>query len=327
MLFRSVALDEVTLNEYPGRPVGTFVSIGTGKRPPNTDATSNLWYDDILGDFAEARRKLIAKIEGCETTHMSMPGLLAARNVEIDSYIRLNVEVGVGDFGMNEWARLADISTSTRRYLSRPDVQAMSLNAATRLARIYLTRLRGRDPAAPPPLVPPPRDPRRMTLQNVPETPYPSFAAELPAEVPPATAAARPSSRRSYDLGAESLGVPSPVRGSPRTSDDGRPVSALSTAPTSSTTGGGDRLTSHAPTPAQYWTAAGRDKIAIVASDEAAGNGRVEPPPLPPKTPIMGQRDHRRGASSVSTMGPPYPLDDGPPPVVNMARKPEWNGR
>ncbi|KFY97746.1 hypothetical protein V500_01930 [Pseudogymnoascus sp. VKM F-4518 (FW-2643)] len=323
-----IALDEVTLNEYPGRPVGTFVSIGTGKRPANTDATSHLWYDDILGDFAEARRRLIAKIEGCETTHLSMPGLLAARNVEIDSYIRLNVEIGVGDFGMNEWARLADISTSTRRYLARPDVQAMSLNAATRLARIYLTRLRGRDPAAPPPLVPPPRDPRRMTLQNVPETPYPSFAAELPAEVPPGAPAVRPSSRRSYDLGAESLGVPSPVRGSPRTSDDGRPVSALSTAPTSSTTGGSDRLTSHAPTPAQYWTAGGRDKIAIVASDEVAGNGRMEPPPLPPKTPIMGVREHRRGASSVvSAMGPPYPLDDGPPPVVNMARKPEWSGR
>ncbi|KAL5348595.1 hypothetical protein ACLOAV_006012 [Pseudogymnoascus australis] len=246
-----VALDEVTLNEYPGRPVGTFVSIGTGKRPSNTDATSHLWYDDFLGDFAEARRRLIAKIEGCETTHLSMPGLLAARNVEIDAYIRLNVEVGVGDFGMNEWARLADISTSTRRYLARPDVQAMSLNAATRLARIYLTRLRGRDPAAPPPppLVPPPRDPRRVTLQNVPEAPYPSFAAELPAEVPPGAPApapapaVRPSSRRSYDLGAESLGVPSPVRGSPRTSDDGRPVSALSSAPTtapaSSATGGG----------------------------------------------------------------------------------------
>ncbi|KFY64026.1 hypothetical protein V496_03519, partial [Pseudogymnoascus sp. VKM F-4515 (FW-2607)] len=169
--------------------------------------------------------------------------------------------------------------------------------------------------------------------------PYPSFAAELPAEVPPGAPApapapaVRPSSRRSYDLGAESLGVPSPVRGSPRTSDDGRPVSALSSAPTtapaSSAAGGGDRLTSHAPTPAQYWTAGGRDKIAIVAADEAAGNGRMEPPPLPPKTPIIGGREHRRGPSAVATvgMGPPYPLDDGPPPVVNMARKPEWNGR
>ncbi|KFY78451.1 hypothetical protein V499_02394, partial [Pseudogymnoascus sp. VKM F-103] len=329
-----IALDEVTLNEYPGRPVGTFISIGTGKRPSNTDANSHLWYDDFLGDFAEARRRLISKIEGCETTHLSMPALLAARNIEIDSYIRLNVEVGVGDFGMNEWGRLADISTSTRRYLARPDVQAMSLNAATRLARIFLTRLRGRDPAPPPPLVPPPRDPRRMTLQNVPETPYPSFAAELPAEVPPGSAvpAARPSSRRSYDLGAESLGVPSPIRGSPRTSDDGRPVSALSTTPTSATAGGGgwggggDRLTSHAPTPAQYWTAGGRDKIAIVEGDEEQGNGGMEPPPLPPKTPIMGVREHRRVPSSVSTLGPPYPLDDGPPPVVNMARKPEWNG-
>ncbi|OBT50160.1 hypothetical protein VE04_09758, partial [Pseudogymnoascus sp. 24MN13] len=318
-----IALDEVTLNEYPGRPVGTFISIGTGKRPSNTDANSHLWYDDFLGDFAEARRRLISKIEGCETTHLSMPALLAARNIEIDSYIRLNVEVGVGDFGMNEWGLPGG-------YL---DVhETVSREAGS---RIFLTRLRGRAPAPPRPLVPPPRDPRRMTLQNVPETPYPSFAAELPAEVPPESAvlAARPSSRRSYDLGAESLGVPSPIRGSPRTSDDGRPVSALSTTPTSATAGGGgwggggDRLTSHAPTPAQYWTAGGRDKIAIVEGDEEQGNGRMEPPPLPPKTPIMGVREHRRVPSSGWIASwPPYPLDDGPPPVVNMARKPEWNG-
>jgi hypothetical protein len=48
--------------------------------------------------------------------------------------------------------------------------------------------------------------------------------------------------------------------------------------------------------------------------------GRVEPPPLPPKTPILEP-------SAVAGRGRPplpYPLDDGPPPAVNMARKPDY---
>lgn len=55
-----------------------------------------------MGEFAEARRKLIGKIEGCEETHTFMKHKhLADRNVDINNYYRFNVEVGVGEFGMN----------------------------------------------------------------------------------------------------------------------------------------------------------------------------------------------------------------------------------
>lgn len=68
-------------------------------------------------------------------------------------------------------------------------------------------------------------------------------------------------------------------------------------------------------------------------------NRRVEPPPLPPKTPIpFSESDVHpalRGAngnvgnntSGGSRVQLPYPEDDGPPPAVNMARKPAYNGR
>lgn len=91
-----------------------------------------------MGDFAEARRRLIAKIEGCEETHKFMLNKhLIDRGVNLDNYYRLNVDVGVGEFGMNEWNRLADISTNTRRYLATTEVQRMNVNAAAKLARIY----------------------------------------------------------------------------------------------------------------------------------------------------------------------------------------------
>jgi thymidine phosphorylase len=102
-----LVLDEACVNEWPGRDVGIFVSIGTGKRPGGTNNRQVEWYEGFIGgtmgNFAEARRRLIAKIEGCEDTHQQMlSSFLQKRGVPVANYVRLNVEVGVGDFGMNE---------------------------------------------------------------------------------------------------------------------------------------------------------------------------------------------------------------------------------
>ncbi|KAJ5668867.1 hypothetical protein N7462_009937 [Penicillium macrosclerotiorum] len=134
-------LEEAVVNEWPGREVGVFVSVGTGKRPSGTNNRQHEWWEDFFGDalgtFAEARRRLISKIEGCEDIHQEMlRDILAKRNVSRDNYCRLNVEVGVGEFGMNEWNRLADISTNTRRYLARPEVKKMIMDSGVRFAKI-----------------------------------------------------------------------------------------------------------------------------------------------------------------------------------------------
>lgn len=99
-------LDEAVRNEWPGREVGVFVSIGTGKRPGGTNHQQHEWWEGFvgnsIGDFAEARRRLINKIEGCEDTHQFMQSrYLAERGVNVSNYFRFNVEVGVGEFGMN----------------------------------------------------------------------------------------------------------------------------------------------------------------------------------------------------------------------------------
>ncbi|KAL1583950.1 hypothetical protein WHR41_07436 [Cladosporium halotolerans] len=140
-------LDEAVLNEWPGREVGVFVSIGTGKRPSGTSEKQHEWWEGFmggtLGNFAEARRRLIAKIEGCEDTHQyMMHEHLGARHVSPENYYRLNVEVGVGEFGMNEWDRLGDISTGTRMYLGKSDVQSINLGASAKLARVHFAKKR-----------------------------------------------------------------------------------------------------------------------------------------------------------------------------------------
>lgn len=311
------------MNEWPGRAVGVFVSVGTGRRPSGTDSTQNLWYEDFLGgDFVDARRRLVAKIEGCEDTHQAMlREHLARRNVDPENYVRLNVEVGVGDFAMNEWHRLADISTSTRRYLAKPDVQKLSHSAAAKLGRIHLAKSRADGSA---------RTARSRPLDDLAEspsqTPYPAFIAELPAEPVIAPQTPRPS----YDLNAPPDSLQPPHDPSPRTSDDARRPSSNH----SPLSGSPDRFTSYAPTPGQYRAAVaaggGMDKsaLAYVRAEDVGVRWPVEevPPPVPPKTPIPGlgrEREERR------VQLPPYPLDEEerPPPVVNMARKPVWEGR
>ncbi|KAK4444866.1 calcium-independent phospholipase A2-gamma [Podospora aff. communis PSN243] len=343
------ALNEAVVNEWPGREVGVFVSVGTGKRPKGSDANSSMWYEGFLGEFAEARRKLIAKIEGCERIHELMKKeYLQKRGVNIENYYRLNVEVGVGEFGMNEWHRLADISTNTRRYLAREDEQKMVQSASAKLAKIHFAKQRyQRLSAAMPDVVKP------MSDLSIP------FAAELPGDIPTFPPAPHtPPPRQSYESGLDTLAVPGGTP-SPRSSGERlytpaktsplrTPVAAPASVPPPLPQGrmdrrsgadqdDTDRLVSHAPTPAQYRYASGADKIAIVGPDDQprwfqdpmanrpSQPTHMEPPPLPPKTPLP---EHQSGAGhGRPPPALPYPLDDEAPPAVNRAKKPNYSSR
>ncbi|ERS97377.1 Patatin-like serine hydrolase [Sporothrix schenckii 1099-18] len=404
------ALDEATINEWPGRDVGVFVSVGTGKRPRGSD-NNPMWYDGFLGEFAEARRRLISKIEGCENIHEYMQQEhLLRRGVNVENYYRLNVEVGVGEFGMNEWGRLAEISTNTKRYLSRTAERNMVQSAAAKLAKINRA------------------NERHNRLADVPESiqksqgqaPLPAaevLAVELPGDMPTAFSTAAPgtaaySPRQSYDSGIDHLSVPhqngspSPRSSSDRFSYNAPPSphqhpaiaevpdsSSLSqpprqnalppTLPLANSSGSGlqhpqrggrtaaddDRLLVSAPTPEQWRNAsnlAAADSSWHVQTRQSYNQQpqeyqhpsqpqahyrthRIEPPPLPPKTPLpegngrttsnSGRRpDPPPAPSSPSPLTPsyttpmggaPYPIDDdeAPPPPVNKARKPEYRRR
>lgn len=344
------ALDEAVVNEWPGREVGVFVSVGTGRRPKTADGNQHLWYEGFLGGFAEARQRLISKIEGCETIHEYMMNEhLSRRNVNIENYYRLNVEMGVGEFGMNEWHRLSDISTGTRRYLMREREQKMVEGISTKLAKIHRARLRFEANL-----------PDALAME--PDLTFP-LAVELPAEIPlDWPPQSPPPSRQSYDSGPDRLPTqqrtPSPA--SPGTDHFSSPLIsphsphyhyqhnhrlsahssvvqpfAAAMSPSSSEP---DRFTVTAPTPMQYHTASGADKIAIAEGDDmprqyrysrppSAGHVyRIEPPPLPPKTPLPEHQFGKR-MGGVPDL-PPYPVEeDEPPPVVNMSRKPEYRRR
>ncbi len=223
------ALDEAAVNEWPGRDIGVFVSVGTGKRPRGSDQNNPMWYDGFLGDFADARRRLVAKIEGCEKIHEYMQREhLLKRGVNAENYYRLNVEIGVGEFGMNEWNRLAEISISTKRYLNRPPERTMVQSAAAKLARIHRANERLNIATR---LTDVPESGVGTTHDLQTASPLPAsevFAVELPGDMPatfglpnaaPTAAlsgsAYRPSSsptyyspRQSYDSGADHLSIP-----------------------------------------------------------------------------------------------------------------------
>lgn len=268
------------------------------------------WWEGFaggLGSFAEAKRKLIAKIEGCEKTHREMLSIhLPRRGIDPSHYMRLNVEVGVGEFGMNEWNRLADISNSTQSYLNTPAVKVMLNNGAREMAKVEAMR---RETAA--------------KVQRANERFEQQYQKQDAPYIPP-------SEPQAIELpgGADPPLLPRPLsRPGPRYPGPQHPAYQRYSSPD--------------------------DKFAIMSSDEypQPADGRRsedmpyhdsneyqrpdsshEAPPLPPKTPIPHQdpRTRRHNSNPTISRRPgnvppplPYPDEDGPPPVVNMARKPE----
>jgi hypothetical protein len=315
-------LDEATVNEWPGREVGAFVSIGTGKRPGGTNAQQHEWWEGFvggaMGDFAEARRRLMTKIEGCEETHQYMlREHLAKRGVPRENYFRLNVEVGVGEFGMNEWNRLSDMNTGTRRYLAKPEVQKINYEAAVKMAKIERARRR----IASHELDSVERPPSSYT------TPSNPMAVELPGEALPPN-----HSRLSQQY------RPPQYPGNPQHPQYQQVSSSQDKFAVISSDEYPQALDPSTPPRRSF-----DDRQSYVSGDDAGmmpsprrsgeDMDRSTPPPLPPKTPIqapsvpMNQNFPRPARAQTGHKQLPYPDTDGPPPIVNMARKPEYINR
>jgi len=275
-----------------------------------------------MGSFAEARRRLISKIEGCEDIHQYMVREhLAKRGVPSENYCRLNVEVGVGEFGMNEWHRLSDISTSTRRYLAKQDVQKIVYDAAVKIARIQRSkkRLEMHTEAQtndfrerPVPDIPPPSNPMAVELpgEELPSrAPRQSRGPQYPANPPHPYVQRADTQDKFMVISADEFPQPASQIAPPRRSGDYRPVSEHGLSNTS-------QQSSLAPSPRR----------------STDGRGQPSPPPLPPKTPIQYpegpyQQNAPPTARQNGKIPLPYPDTDGPPPIVNKLRKPEYTAR
>ena len=360
------ALDEAVLNEWPGREVGVLVSIGTGKRQASSSDHQQSWWEKMAGgrtrEFLDARDRLLAKIEGCEQTHRYMlREHLKARNTALENYFRFNVEVGVGEFGMNEWNRLAEISTRTRIYLAKNDVQKISTEAANKMGRIHKAKIKwdravknghidGWDSSQWRNSWESGTEAKREEPARYYVPPADPGAVELPGDFGPISQDWHPSGYQQYqNLYRPSIAeqkftiIPDsdpnhPDNSLPQPVDPNDP----DTLPGSQNP---DRLP-HFPQPSdpphppprhpshRYSRKDDVPTSAVSALSMQDRNSmtfqspvsprrnddRTSPPPLPPKTPI--EEGRRKQSESL-----PYPIEDGPPPVVNMARKPEFGVR
>ena len=336
-------LEEATVNEWPGREIGVFVAIGTGKRPSGTTAQHNEWWEGFVGgtvgNFAEARRRLINKIEACEDIHISMMNTeLPKRGVPIENYCRLNVEVGVGEFGMNEWDRLSEMTIGTRRYLKKNETQKILENAASRMARIELMKRRQERTMHP-------RVPSHssMTMSNSnPATPpmAPSYpvhpgAVELSGEEAPPIPPQSPHRLSSYNGHPAYNQAPYPD--AHRTSSQDKYMVVPDEAPPS------HRVSHELPYRQSHERLSYQSQGSTVspASANPYSYHPSDPPPRPPKTPMNDSQPQHRYSSPINEGQPqqrfsspmsrpngnsrlPYPDNDGPPPIVSKLRKPEY---
>ncbi len=330
-----MALDEAVCNEWPGRDVGVFISIGTGKRPEGTSNQQHMWWEGFvsggIGDFAEARRRLIQKIEDCEKTHKEMKDHLAKRQVNPEHYYRLNVNVGVGEFGMNEWTALAEISTNTRMYLAEKSVQSMTLDSASKMARIHFAKIRWERAEKGEPFSAEIRDQLKPRPAAVPDIPSPT-AIELPAEELPPEHYSNIHPAFRPQLGDRQK----------RSEDDKYLVVSSDEYPQPANTDlpprhSGELVSSGRRSDEQFQLA--RPGSSRISSARPSFEDRPQyPPPRPPKTPLQ-EGVRLSGLSGAPLSSPatgsafsrpppgaplPYPDTDGPPPVVNRATKPEY---
>nr|POE74389.1 phospholipase a i [Quercus suber] len=360
-----LVLDEAVRTEWPGREVGVFMSIGTGKRPAGTNNRQSEWWEGVLGggimgDYAEARRRLISKLEACEDSHQYMlREHLTTRGVDRDNYYRLNVEIGVGEFGMNEWARLAEISSNTRIYLAKDDVTAMAQSAAAKMAKIHFAKVRQDRAEARKREGQPARD----SWQNPWEQPLPTSAPPPPPSNPmavelPGDEGFRPGSqnyehRPSIADQKYTVISDSPVQSEYRESnnDYDQPASPQNGSfPRPATRGSGP----HSPPPSHplqpiqslHHQTQRQQYASNNPSPRPSGDFQhpPSPPPLPPKTPLQSSESPRSSSlagnspnrnqryhqppKTFTNMGDlgrrlPYPDIEGPPPPVNPASKPQ----
>lgn len=140
-------LQEAVENEWPGRQIGCFVSLGTGKRTKGQRKAGEKqdWLQDLLfGSFVEAKRRMMERIDECEAIHKDMiRKYLPKYHVPLESYFRFNVE-DVAEFRLNEWNRLGDMDASTRRYLAIDGNREAVDLATSKLASIYRSQMRER---------------------------------------------------------------------------------------------------------------------------------------------------------------------------------------
>ncbi|KAK6531174.1 hypothetical protein TWF281_007999 [Arthrobotrys megalospora] len=161
-------IEEATCNEWPGRAIGCVLSVGTGRPPPKKQGGSQPWWENKIhtpfDNFVDAKKRLVHKTHLSEEIHQMLLGggsnSLDKWGVQRDDYFRLNVDMGVTDFAMNEWQRLSDISTNTKRWLNSPEGKKVIGDCAIKLAHIWRAKN-----------IPPPKNPLRQQVPLMTEIP------------------------------------------------------------------------------------------------------------------------------------------------------------
>lgn len=225
-------------------------------------------------------------------------------------------------------------------YLARPEVTKMNMDAAAKLAKIELAKRRAHRQESEGSIQS--GDERYMGQHPTYDIPPPSnpLAVELPAEdVPsgsyyghsPASRPFRPTpsvANMKYSV-ISSDEYPQPVE-SPLALQQSSQSQRLPFRPSIDSSRRSDGSVNRAPS---------LTSSTSMQQQQTSPTTKATPPPLPPKTPLpypdQAAPPSPRTFTNMGTLGKspphgnslPYPDTDGPPPVVNVARKPQYGGR
>lgn len=217
--------------------------------------------------------------------------------------------------GPTRWDKISEISTNTHRYLNDVNTSRVIQSAATKIGKIELTKRRfeGQEWHSL-------QQPNSLG-KGLPTPPSHPDAVELPGGERDDT------STSPYLSHPSSAYPPYPVQDTRISSQD-----KFALLPHSPDDIGAPRVSAEMPA---HGRRSGEHKYRSPSSHSASprrsgeSQGHPDGPPLPPKTPMnegnvgsMPPSLWRLGTNNPSL---PYPDFDGPPPVVNKLRKPQFN--
>jgi len=132
---------------WPGRPIGCFLSLGTGLEEAiqlsdgNDELSGEPWRSKLIKTLAphasfqlEVAKYCVASLTSCERVHRDVSEKFRDRIVPNANYFRFNVPQGMSKIGLEEWKKIGDIVALTVDYMDHGEI----LDRKKTVARVLL---------------------------------------------------------------------------------------------------------------------------------------------------------------------------------------------
>lgn len=130
---------EIVQTIWPGRPIGVFLSLGTGEES-RLDVSKNNSDTSWLGAKYQAKVVLaMASLASSADRVHEQLYMYFKRQTEDKVYFRFNVDQGLETVGLQEWNKFEQLAGCTQAYLLKNEISTRNVDCASLIEQFSLT--------------------------------------------------------------------------------------------------------------------------------------------------------------------------------------------